>query len=140
MVEIISGEKGKGKTKHMLAFVNKDISMIEGNIVYVDKSQKHMYELDSKIRLINIGDFPINDTDEFMGFLCGMISQNTDIQEIFLDSFLTIAYIDTAEGLCAAVDKLEVISDTFSVKFIVSISRNEVDLPAELHDKIRVSL
>ncbi len=140
MVEIISGEKGKGKTKHMLAFVNKDISMIEGNIVYVDKSQKHMYELDSKIRLINIGDFPINDTDEFMGFLCGMISQNNDIQEIFLDSFLTIAYIDTAEGLCAAVDKLEVISDTFSVKFIVSISRNEVDLPAELHDKIRVSL
>ena len=75
-----------------------------------------------------------------MGFLCGMISQNNDIQEIFLDSFLTIAYIDTAEGLCAAVDKLEVISDTFSVKFIVSISRNEVDLPAELHDKIRVSL
>ena len=140
MVEIISGEKGKGKTKHMLAFVNKDISMIEGNIVYVDKSQKHMYELDSNIRLINIGDFPINDTDEFMGFLCGMISQNNDIQEIFLDSFLTIAYIDTAEGLCAAVDKLEVISDTFSVKFIVSISRNEVDLPAELHDKIRVSL
>lgn len=140
MVEIISGEKGKGKTKHMLAFVNKDISMIEGNIVYVDKSQKHMYELDSKIRLINIGDFPINDTDEFMGFLCGMISQNNDIQEIFLDSFLTIAYIDTAEGLCAAVDKLEVISDTFSVKFIVSISRNEVDLPSELHDKIRVSL
>lgn len=140
MIEIIAGEKGKGKTKHMLAFVNKDISMIEGNIVYVDKSQKHMYELDSKIRLINIGDFPINDTDEFMGFLCGMISQNNDIQEIFLDSFLTIAYIDTAEGLCAAVDKLEVISDTFSVKFIVSISRNEVDLPAELHDKIRVSL
>ena len=140
MVEIISGEKGKGKTKHMLAFVNKDISMIEGNIVYVDKSQKHMYELDSKIRLINIGDFPINDTDEFMGFLCGMISQNNDIQEIFPDSFLPIAYIDTAEGLCAAVDKLEVISDTFSVKFIVSISRNEVDLPAELHDKIRVSL
>ena len=91
MVEIISGEKGKGKTKHMLAFVNKDISMIEGNIVYVDKSQKHMYELDSKIRLINIGDFPINDTDEFMGILCGMISQNNDIQEIFLDSFLTIA-------------------------------------------------
>ena len=140
MIQLIIGEKGKGKTKHMLAFVNKDISMIEGNIVYVDKSQKHMYELDSKIRLINIGDFPINDTDEFMGFLCGMISQNNDIQEIFLDSFLTIAYIDTAEGLCAAVDKLEVISDTFSVKFIVSISRNEVDLPAELHDKIRVSL
>ena len=140
MIEIICGVKGKGKTKELLDKVNTSVMSASGNVVYLDKSQKHMYELNNKVRLINVTEFPISNCDEFLGFICGIVSQDHDLEEMYLDSFLTIAYIDTAEGLCAAVDKLEVISDTFSVKFIVSISRNEVDLPAELHDKIRVSL
>ena len=66
MVEIISGEKGKGKTKYLLDKVNTDIKKVDGSIVYIDKNTKHMYELDSKIRLINMGDYPIDSTDEFL--------------------------------------------------------------------------
>ena len=55
MIEIISGEKGKGKTKELLNKVNTSITSATGNIVYLDKSQKHMYELNNKIRLIKIG-------------------------------------------------------------------------------------
>ena len=69
MVEISSGEKGKGKTKYLLDKVNTDIKKVDGSIVYIDKNTKHMYELDSKIRLINMGDYPIDSTDEFLGFL-----------------------------------------------------------------------
>lgn len=54
MIEIISGEKGKGKTKELLNKVNTSITSATGNIVYLDKSQKHMYELNNKIRLINV--------------------------------------------------------------------------------------
>ncbi len=46
MVEIISGEKGKGKTKYLLDKVNSDIKKVDGSIVYIDKNTKHMYELD----------------------------------------------------------------------------------------------
>ena len=48
MVQIIAGEKGKGKTKKLLETVNAAVMAANGNIVYLDKSQKHMYEL-SKI-------------------------------------------------------------------------------------------
>ena len=57
MVEIISGEKGKGKTKYLLDKVNNDIKNVDGSVVYIDKNTRHMYELDSKIRLINMGDY-----------------------------------------------------------------------------------
>ena len=60
MIEIIAGEKGKGKTKVLLDKVNEAVKTVGGNIVYLDKSQKHMYELDNKVRLVNVADFPIS--------------------------------------------------------------------------------
>ena len=75
MVEIIAGEKGKGKTKYLLDKVNESVKSASGNIVYLDKSQKHMYELNNKVRLINVTDFPVTNCDEFLGFLSGIISQ-----------------------------------------------------------------
>ena len=91
MIEIICGEKGKGKTKELLNKVNNSIATAAGNVVYLDKSQKHMYELNNKVRLINVMDYPITDCDEFLGFICGIISQDHDMEEMYLDSFLTIS-------------------------------------------------
>jgi len=140
MVEIISGEKGKGKTKYLLDKVNEDVKKIDGAIVYIDKNTKHMYELDSKIRLINMGDYPIESTDEFLGFLSGVLSQNADIQEVFLDSFLTISFINDNDKLSKALDKLDKICSMFDVKFVLSISKNEKELPDDAKGKIIISL
>ena len=140
MVEIISGEKGKGKTKYLLEKVNNDIKKVDCSVVYIDKNTKHIYELDSKIRLINMGDYPIDSTDEFLGFLSGVLSQNSDIQEVFLDSFLTVSKIDTTEEFSNAVDKLDKVCDMFDVKFVLSVSKNEKDLPEETKGKIIISL
>ena len=78
MVEIISGQKGKGKTKELLDRVNESVNSSSGNIVYLDKSQKHMYELSNKVRLINVLEYPIDDCEQFLGFICGIISQDND--------------------------------------------------------------
>lgn len=83
MIEIIAGEKGKGKTKELLAKVNHSVTAASGNIVYLDKSQKHMYELNNKVRLINVMDYPIDNCDEFLGFLCGIVSQDHDLEEMY---------------------------------------------------------
>ena len=83
MIEIIAGEKGKGKTKELLAKVNHSVAAASGNIVYLDKSQKHMYELNNKVRLINVMDYPIDNCDEFLGFLCGIVSQDHDLEEMY---------------------------------------------------------
>ena len=139
MVEIIAGEKGKGKTKYLLDKVNESVKSASGNIVYLDKSQKHMYELNNKVRLINVTDFPVTNCDEFLGFICGIVSQDHDLQEMYLDSFLTIANIEGGQ-INHAIEKLDIISEKYNVKFVLSVSRNEADLPECAKAKIIVSL
>ena len=139
MIEIICGEKGKGKTKYLLEKVNSAIQSASGNVVYLDKSQKHMYELNNKVRLINVTDFPVTNCDEFLGFICGIVSQDHDLQEMYLDSFLTIANIEGGQ-INHAIEKLDIISEKYNVKFVLSVSRNEADLPECAKAKIIVSL
>ena len=140
MIEIICGVKGKGKTKELLGKVNASVQTANGNVVYVDKSQKHMYELNNKVRLINVMDYPVSNCDEFVGFICGIISQDNDLEEMYLDSFLTIANIDTADEITKAIEKFDVISEKFNVKFILSVSKDEAELPECAKAKIIISL
>ena len=139
MVEIIAGEKGKGKTKYLLDKVNSSIESATGNIVYLDKSQKHMHELSNKVRLINVADYPITNCDEFIGFICGIVSQDYDLQEMYLDSFLTIGNI-TDVLIVHAIEKLDIISEKYGVKFVLSVSKNEADLPESAKARILISL
>ncbi len=139
MVEIICGEKGKGKTKYLLDKANTSIKDAQGNVVYLDKSQKHMYELNNKIRLINVTDFPVSNCDEFLGFICGIVSQDHDLQEMYLDSFVTIAGLKE-DHLQHAIEKLDIISEKYNVKFILSISKDEHALPECAKAKVIISL
>ena len=140
MIEIIAGEKGKGKTKELLAKVNHSVATASGNLVYLDKSQKHMYELNNKVRLINVMDYPIDNCDEFLGFLCGIVSQDHALEEMYLDSFLTIAFAETDDEIQHAIEKLDIISEKYNVKFILSVSRDESRLPECAKAKIVISL
>ena len=119
--------------------VNESVKSASGNIVYLDKSQKHMYELSNKVRLINVTDFPVSNCDEFLGFICGIVSQDHDLQEMYLDSFLTIANVEDGQ-INHAIEKLDIISEKYNVKFVLSVSKNEADLPECAKAKIIVSL
>ncbi len=140
MIEIICGEKGKGKTKELLTKVNASVKTATGNVVYLDKSQKHMYELSNRVRLINVMDYPITNCEEFLGFICGIVSQDNDLEEMYLDSFLTIATISEEADIVNAIEKLDVISEKYKVRFILSVSRNKEDLPECAKAKVVISL
>lgn len=140
MIEIICGVKGKGKTKELLDKVNTSVMSTSGNVVYLDKSQKHMYELNNKVRLINVTEFPISNCDEFLGFICGIVSQDHDLEEMYLDSFLTIASLEGDESIVKAIEKLDVISEKYKVKFILSVSKDIKDLPECAKAKVIISL
>lgn len=139
MVQLIVGKKGKGKTKQLLDKVNSEIKEISGNIVYLDKSTKHMYELNNKVRLIDVSQCAIENSSEFTGFVCGILSQDHDLQQMYFDSFLKIACLEN-DDIEPIIKKLEVISDTFGVDFIVSVSYDEGELPESLKEKVIVSL
>ena len=139
MVQLIVGNKGKGKTTQLLEKVNREIKEIAGNIVYLDKNTKHMYELNNKVRLIDVSQYMIESSSEFMGFVCGIISQDHDLQQMYFDNFLKIAGLE-GQDMVPVINKLERLSETYEVDFILSISMDESQIPADLKDKIIVSL
>ena len=124
MVQLIVGKKGKGKTKQLLDKVNSEVKDIAGSIAYLDKSTKHMYELNNKVRLIDVSRYMIENESEFLGFVCGIISQDHDLEQMYFDSFLKIAALEDKD-ISAVVEKLERMSDFFQVDFILSVSRDE---------------
>ena len=139
MVQLIVGEKGKGKTKYLLDKVNTEVKQVAGNIVYLDKSTKHMFELNNKVRLIDVSDYLIDNSDAFIGFVSGIISQDHDLQQMYFDSFVNIAKLE-GQSILPVVNKLEALSAKFDVDFILSASVNEAELEDELKSKIIVSL
>ena len=122
MVQLIVGKKGKGKTKQLLDKVNGAIKAAEGNIVYLDKSQKHMHELSNKVRLINVGDYPISNCDEFLGFISGIVSRDFDITNIFVDGIFKIVGSDNLDGFESFLNRLETMSQKFEITFVISVS------------------
>ena len=139
MVQLIVGKKGKGKTKQLLDKVNSEVKDISGSIVYLDKSTKHMYELNNKVRLIDVSRYMIEIESEFLGFVCGIISQDHDLEQMYFDSFLKIAGLE-GKDISAVIAKLDRMSDFFQVDFILSVSMDESELPEAVKDKIIVSL
>lgn len=139
MVQFIVGREGKGKTKHLLDKVNTEIKDVQGNVVYLDKSTKHMFELNNKIRLIDVSEYLVTDSDEFIGFICGIISQDHDLQQMYFDSFLKIACVN-ADDLEKVIEKIEKISEKFHVDFVISVSRDESELPENMRKNVIVSL
>lgn len=139
MIQIISGVKGKGKTKFLIQKANEAVKAANGSVVYLDKNNKHMYELSNRIRLINVGDFPIDTYDAFIGFICGLISQDRDLEHMFFDSFLTIASVsDDYAGY--VLSKLADVSEKFNVDFTISISIDADNIPEEFKKDIVISL
>ena len=139
MIELIVGKKGKGKTKVLLDKVNGAVKEASGSIVYLDKSTKHMYELNNKVRLIDVTSYPIKNADEFVGFICGIISQDHDLEQIYLDSFLRIANLE-GKDVTDTLKQLNAIGEKFKVTIVVSISLDKEELPEEIQSKVIVAL
>ena len=139
MVQLIVGEKGKGKTKHLLDKVNTEIKNVSGNIAYLDKSAKNMYELNNKVRLIDVSDYFIENFSEFLGFVCGIISQDHDLEQMYLDSFFPISKAEK-DDMDACIDKLEKVGEKFGVDFVVAVSLTESELSDKAKSKVIISL
>lgn len=139
MVQIIAGEKGKGKTKILLDKANSDIVNAKGTIVYLDKDNQHMYELNNRIRLINVKDYCIESAAEFVGFICGLISQDHDLEKIYLDSFLKVACLSAVDS-DRIIEKLDYVSQKFNVDIVVSFSQKSDELSDAVKGKVIVAL
>lgn len=123
MIKLLIGKKGTGKTKELIKEVNEAAQVAKGNVVFISNNTSNaMFDISRAVRLTATGDFDIVNYSEFEGFLCGIISGNYDITNIFVDGLFKIVRSDDLDGLESFLSRLETISKRFSIDFVLSLS------------------
>jgi 5'-3' exonuclease len=89
--------------------------------------------------MIVVPEFMVETPEEFIGFISGIISQDRDLQQVYLDSFLSISGLEDKD-ITETVSKLDKLSEKFGIDFILSVSKDEDELPESVRSKIVISL
>jgi len=131
MVKIIVGKKGTGKTKRMIGMANDDIKSLNGHVVYIDDDKRHIYDLNHDLRFMSMDEFPVKTADEFFGFLCGVISNDYDIEKVYIDGLLKIANI-CEDDLPKFVPRLEQLTKQYDFNVVFTVSADKAVLPNEI--------
>ena len=128
MVKILIGHKGSGKTKRMIDLVNDQVQTAKGSIIFINKNSRLIYDLDYKIRVVCMEDFPhVTNEDEYIGFLYGIISSDHDIETIYIDSILKHADFSLGD-LPEFLTRLKDISKNYGMDFVVSLSAEKEEM------------
>jgi hypothetical protein len=98
-----------------------------------------MYELNNKIRLIDVSRYPIENSEQFIGFVCGIVSQDHDLQEMYLDGLLKCAKLKEDE-ITETILKLNNVSTQFDFELIISVSVAQEELDERLQELVLLSL
>ena len=128
MIKIIAGNKGSGKTKRLIDMTNETAKTTSGNVVFLDKDNSYMYEIDRAIRFVNVNDYRVQSAEMFLGFLGGMLASNYDISVIFIDAFLKLIGINIADADWFFTS-LEQYGQKHDVTFVLSVSADPEELP-----------
>jgi predicted ATP-dependent serine protease len=127
MIRVLAGEKGTGKTKKMLSLANELLTQSKGHIVYISNNSESMFELNSSIRLVDVSQFPISTIDSFIGFLYGVISEDYDIESIFIDNLSTILNED-GDGIQRFFDIAREVAHKYNITLYVSMRNNTIEM------------
>ena len=130
MIQVILGNKGSGKTVKLLELANNAVEQERGNIIFIDHNNKHMYDLQREVRLVNAAEYAIDSPDSFYGMLCGMLSANFDITLIVVDGFLKILdpSIKPAD-LKGFFEKADKLLNEHNVRMVIGISGDPAEMP-----------
>ena len=132
MVKLLVGHKGSGKTKQMIQLANDMVDTCHGSLVFINKNSRLTFDLKYQIRVICMDDFPhITNSDEYIGFIYGIISSDHEIDTMFIDGILKHADVSLG-NLPVFIERLKKISEMFELDFIVSLS-------AEMEEMIGVN-
>ena len=128
MVKLLIGHKGAGKTKLMVEMANDEIERSNGSVIFINKNSRLMYDLKYKIRVVCMEDFEhITNSDEYIGFIYGIISSDHDIETIYIDSILKHADVSLGD-LPEFLTRLKNISKNYGMDFVVSLSAEQEEM------------
>ncbi len=97
MVQLIMSAQGSGKTRDLIASINQAVQNETGSIVCIEKGNTLRYDINYRVRLIDIDDYATGSLPFLQGFISGLHAGNFDITHIFIDSLYKL--VDKASAL-----------------------------------------
>lgn len=136
MIQLIVGKEGSGKTKNLVERANALAKVTDGHIVYVDVDGSQIFRLDYSIRLVKSSEYPLKSSDEFFGFVCGILSQDYDLKTVFIDGLLKNAKADVSKA-GELLGKVKVVSEAYGIDFVIGMACDPTDIPEEFRSYIQ---
>lgn len=133
MVKFVLGPGGSGKTKWLIDRANEDINKHNGNIVFIDVDDNHIFSLDYSVRLINAMEFNIKNIESFYGFLCGIIGSDYDVEKVYVDGIYKVIPLNS-DDLKILNEHLSFISEKFNTEFYIGSDLKLEEIPEGLRD------
>lgn len=88
MIQVFMTKRGTGKSKHMISHANEAAMDSKGNVVFIDDDMRPMHELDRKVRFISTENYEIDQFCALYGFVCGILAQDYDVDQIYIDGMM----------------------------------------------------
>ena len=128
MVYLLAGPKGTGKTQQMIDLANEQVETSNGSLIFINKNSRLMYDLKYKIRVVCMEEYEhVTNSDEYIGFIYGIISSDHDIETVYIDSILKHADFSLGD-IPEFLGRLKVISKNYGMDFVVSLSAEKEEM------------
>jgi hypothetical protein len=128
MIHAFCDKKGSGKTKALINLANDGVSRLKGDIVYIAKDSKCILQLDRKIRFISTDDFNLKTYSDFYGFLCGILSENYDVDTIYIDGMFDVVG-DLSEDMAHLFYEMDFLTKKYNIEIFININIEKDYLP-----------
>lgn len=126
MIQIFCGERGAGKTKKLIEKANEYKKGAKGNIIFIDDDSTNARLVDREIRFIATDEFNVEVCNAFYGFLCGIISNDYDVEHVYIDGLLSILKCSLEETR-ELFFKLSKLCEEYKVKIFINVNNEKIE-------------
>lgn len=126
MIQIFCSKRGAGKSKKLIELANERTLISKGDSVYIDDDARRMRQLNRKIRFIDTNELEVVDTNSFYGLLCGIVSQNYDVENVYIDALSNIINRNIPESI-NLFKKLKEFSQRYNLNIFINLNCECID-------------
>lgn len=128
MVNLICGTKGSGKTTRIIEKANADVKTAKGDSIFVNDTDRYMYDVDRNVKLIDVTEYPVSGEDALLAFVCGLAASRSDLTNLYIDGASRIAGCGP-EKMRKFYNELGKLADKFAISVTVTVSATPEELP-----------
>ncbi|MBQ7962803.1 MAG: hypothetical protein IJ289_09415 [Clostridia bacterium] len=133
MITLLTGTKGSGKTKKLIALIADAAQASAGHVICVEQKEALRYDVKTSVRLVSTEYYGVEGFDAFYGLLTGLCAGDHDITDILVDATLRIGSRDMDE-LAAFLAKVNALSEKAEVKFTFTVSTDTENIPESVKE------